>query len=72
MRVFSDAVGSIIGFEDVRLNLGSNPDYNDIVLGIEGATAIGISAIEDVIHGDGNWLATSTSQEMIHYFETAI
>ena len=71
-EVFSDTVGSIVGFEDIRLNLDSNQDYNDIVLGIEGATAIGISAIEDVIHGDRNWLATSTSQEMINYFETEI
>ena len=71
-EIFSDAVGSIVGFEDVRLSLGSNQDYNDIVLGIEGATAIGISALEDVIHGDRNWLHTSTGQEMIHYFDTAI
>jgi hypothetical protein len=67
--IFSNAEGTIIGFEDVRLDLGSNHDYNDVVLAIEGARRIGLTDIDDVMAANRNWLKTTVGQEVIHYFD---
>jgi hypothetical protein len=67
--IVSNPKGTIIGFEDVRLDLGSNHDYNDVVLAIEGAQRIGLTDIDDVMAANRNWLKTTVGQEVIHYFD---
>lgn len=67
--VANHAGGTVIGFEDVRLDIGSNQDYNDIILAIEGAQSIGLSAVEDVIANNRNWLNTTVGQDILGYFE---
>ena len=67
-EINSTATGSIIGFEDVRLELGSNQDYNDAVIAIEGATAINLADIDDVIHGNRNWLDATTGGAISNYW----
>ena len=66
--VYDGLKSVIIGWEDVPRDRGSNQDYDDIVLAIEGADAVGIDAIEDLIHGNRNWLNTSVGQDIIGYF----
>lgn len=67
--IFTGAEGTIVGFEDVRLDLGSNQDYNDIVLAIEGASKIGLTYIEDVMAINRNWINTTVGQEVVNYFD---
>ncbi|MGL5075291.1 MAG: DUF4114 domain-containing protein, partial [Waterburya sp.] len=67
--IFSNAEGTIVGFEDVRLDLGSNHDYDDVVLAIEGAQRISLADIEDVMASNRDWLKTTAGQEVIHYFD---
>lgn len=66
-EINSTATGSIIGFEDVRLERSSNQDYNDAVIAIEGATAINLADIDDVIHGNRNWLDGTTGDAISNY-----
>lgn len=67
-EINSTASGSVIGFEDIRLELGSNQDYNDAVIAIEGATAINLADIKDVIHGNRDWLDGTTGNSLSNYF----
>ncbi|MDJ0589970.1 MAG: DUF4114 domain-containing protein [Pleurocapsa sp. MO_226.B13] len=67
--VYDGVEGAIIGWEDVPRDRGSNQDYDDIVLAIEGADAVGIHAIEDLIHSNRNWLNTPVGQDIISYFD---
>lgn len=67
--VYDGTEGAIVGWEDVSRNRASNQDYNDIVLAIEGADAIGITAIEDLINNNRNWLDKPVGQEIIGYFD---
>ena len=66
-QINSSAAGLLVGFEDVRLELSSNQDYNDAVIAIEGATAINLADIEDVIHGNRNWLDGTTGDAISNY-----
>ena len=68
-KVYDGTEGAIFGFEDIHRGRGSNQDYNDIVLSIEGAEAVGITAIEDVIHNNRNWLETDIGQNIVNYFD---
>ena len=63
--------GTIVGFEDQRLDNFSNKDFNDIILAIEGIQSpIGISAVEDVIFPSRNWLGTEVGNEdILAYFD---
>ncbi len=70
--IFTGAEGTIVGFEDVRLDLDSNTDYNDAVLAIEGVQRIGLTDIEDVISTNRNWLDTEVGQEIIGYFDSEL
>ena len=67
--IYDGVEGTIIGWEDVPRDRGSNQDYDDIVLAIEGADAVGIDAIEDLIHNNRNWLNTPVGQDIIGYFD---
>lgn len=60
--------GTIIGFEDVRVDLSANLDYNDFVIAIEGARGIGITPeIEDVMATNRNWLESDAGAEVLDY-----
>ena len=67
--IFTGAGGTVIGFEDNRLDLGANQDYNDIILAIEGAKGIGLENFEDVIANNRNWLDTQVGLDIISYFD---
>jgi hypothetical protein len=67
--VLTNSEGTIVAFEDVRLDEGSNKDYNDIVLAIEGAQRIGLTDIEDVMASNRNWLTTDVGDDILHYFD---
>jgi Domain of unknown function (DUF4114) len=69
-NVQTDTVGTIVSFEDERLDNPLNQDYNDIVLAIEGVkSSIGIPAIEDVISPERNWLEEPLGmQDILTYF----
>lgn len=67
--IFTGAGGTVIGFEDNRLDLGANQDYNDIILAIEGAKGIGLENFEDVIANNRNWLDTQVGLDIINYFD---
>jgi hypothetical protein len=66
--VLTNSEGTIVAFEDVRLDQGSNQDYNDIVLAIEGAQRIGLTDIEDVMASNRNWLTTDVGDDILNYF----
>jgi hypothetical protein len=66
--ILTNNEGTIVGFEDVRLDRGSNYDYNDIILSIEGAQKVGLTDIEDVISHNRNWLGTSVGSDILNYF----
>ena len=57
----------VLGWEDVDLDLGSDADYNDIVIGIEGVNSIGISDFQNHV-ANASWLQTSIGQEIANYF----
>ena len=67
--IVTGAKGTVIGFEDVRIDIGHNQDYNDIVLAIEGAQSIGFSDIEDVMASNRNWLDTEVGRDIVGYFD---
>jgi len=62
---------AIISFEDTLTSLNSNDDYNDIILALEGSQAIGVSAIEDVVADNRNWLDTEVGEDILGYFDNA-
>ena len=65
----TDTQGTIVGFEDVHLDIGSNQDYNDIILAIEGAQSIGFDDVKDVIASNRNWLNLGIGQDIVGYFD---
>ena len=70
-NIKTDTVGTIVAFEDDRLDRPANEDYNDIVLAIEGIKEpIGTSAIENVIDPSRNWLDKPVStDDILPYFD---
>ncbi len=70
--ILTGAEGTIVGFEDVRLDLNSNTDYNDAVLAIEGVQRIGLTDIEDVISTNRNWLDTEVGLDIVNYFDSEL
>ncbi len=70
-HILTGAKGTIVGFEDERLDRPSDEDYNDMVLAIEGIEQpFGVSAIEDVIFPSHNWLGTEVGdRDILHYFD---
>ncbi|MEA5621033.1 DUF4114 domain-containing protein [Cronbergia sp. UHCC 0137] len=60
----------MIGFEDVALDHGSNRDYNDFVIALEGVQSIGITDIKDVMAHYHNWVDTQIGTDLINYVNT--
>ena len=69
--ILTGAEGTVVGFEDNRLDIGANKDYNDVILAIEGAQSIGFDHVEDVMATNRNWLNTEVGQEIIGYFDNS-
>lgn len=70
--VLTGSQGTIIGFEDVVLQNGSNRDYNDFVIALEGVQSIGISNIENVMAHYHNWVNTGLGNEILNHFNSDI
>ena len=62
---------AIISFEDTFTNLQSNNDYNDVILAMEGVQSMGLSAIEDVVAANRNWLGTEVGEDILSYFDNS-
>ncbi len=60
--------GIMLGFEDVPLYSGSNRDYNDFVISVEGVKSIGITDIKDVMASYRNWVDTSLGNDIFNHF----
>jgi len=67
--ILTSETGTIIGFEDVNLQVATNKDYNDIVLAIEGVQGIGLDPVEDVMANNRNWLQEDVGAEILAYFD---
>ena len=59
---------TILGWEDISLNLGADADYNDIVVGLEGVDSITVPSFQNQGDGGSNWLQTPVGQNILHYF----
>jgi hypothetical protein len=66
--ILTNNQGTIVGFEDLRLDRGSNYDYNDIILAIEGAQKVGLTDIEDLSAHNRNWLGSNVGADILDYF----
>ncbi|GAB4237932.1 MAG: hypothetical protein Kow0049_24170 [Stanieria sp.] len=66
--VLTGAKGKIVSFEDIPLSVSNNIDYNDIVLAIGGAQAIGGTDIDELIDSNRDWLNTQVGNEILNYF----
>lgn len=66
--VFTGAKGTIVSFEDIQMNPTNLADYNDIVLAIGGAQAIGLTDINDLMESNRDWLNTQVGNEILNYF----
>jgi len=69
--VNTSADGTIVSFEDDRIDRPSNEDYNDIVLAIEGIQEpIGLFSIEDRIFPDRDWTELPIGEtDILPYFD---
>ena len=64
--------GTIVGFEDERIDGTSNRDFNDVVLAIEGINEqTGLSAIENVISADSDWTELPIGNEIVSDFNSS-
>ena len=71
--IFKSEEGTIVGFEDVRVDLSANLDYNDFIFAIQGADGIGISLnLEDVMATNRNWLESDSGGEILDYAFTGL
>lgn len=66
--ITSSANNTILGWEDISLNLGADSDYNDLVISLEGVNSIGMPNFQDYVNGNLNWLQTIVGQNIINYF----
>ena len=60
---FADLGNSSFGIEDLRSDLNSDTDYNDIIIQIQGAQANAI-ALDDVIDPNREWRSSTGGQEL--------
>ncbi|MCC0178504.1 DUF4114 domain-containing protein [Waterburya agarophytonicola K14] len=70
-EIFATKGRTIVSLEDTFASPKSSIDYNDVILSIEGAEAIGISAIADVIGDNRNWLETEIGEAILAYGDDA-
>lgn len=61
-EIASSNTKTILGWEDISLNLGSDSDYNDVVISVEGANPIGVPDFNN--NSNSNWLQTSVGNNI--------
>ncbi|NJP22460.1 MAG: DUF4114 domain-containing protein [Hydrococcus sp. CRU_1_1] len=66
--ITSSAHNTILGWEDIALNLGADSDYNDIIISLEGIDSIAMPNFQDYVNGNYNWLETTIGRDIINYF----
>ncbi|MGH1395758.1 MAG: DUF4114 domain-containing protein [Trichormus sp.] len=70
--VLTGSQGTIIGFEDVVLQNGSDRDYNDFVISLQGVQSIGITDIKDAMANYHNWVDTVIGNQIVNHFNSNI
>ncbi|MBP0019991.1 MAG: DUF4114 domain-containing protein, partial [Cyanobacteria bacterium SBLK] len=63
VRVGEDGCG--FAWEDLSLARGSDRDYNDIVFKVEGASHVGIPAIDDLMDAEMEWRESETGEQIL-------
>ncbi|MEG4955183.1 DUF4114 domain-containing protein, partial [Microcoleus sp. F8-C5] len=58
--------GKTFTMEDMRVDLGSDRDYNDFVFQVRGATGQAVN-LDSVINADKDWRKTDTGKDLIAY-----
>lgn len=73
MAQFSSDIGegNTFGFETLRIDTGSDRDYNDIVFQVRGATGQA-AQLDDVIASNRDWRKTNTGQALLAYAQPYI
>lgn len=59
---------TILGWEDISLNLGSDADYNDIVIALEGLDSIAVPDFHSQVQNNSSWLQTPSGQNVVNYY----
>jgi hypothetical protein len=67
---FAENGRTIVGFEDVNLEKGSNRDYNDLVVAIEGVNGINLPSLDSMVHSDRNWLNLPIGETIVNVLTT--
>lgn len=63
--------GNTFVFEDLRVDTGSDRDYNDIIFQVRGATGQA-TRLDDVIASDKDWRTTNMGQALLSYAQPYI
>ncbi|MEM6254091.1 MAG: DUF4114 domain-containing protein [Cyanobacteria bacterium P01_D01_bin.156] len=63
--------GNTFTFEDLRIDTGSDEDYNDLVFRIEGARGQ-TESLDEYINPDDDWRETVIGQEIIEYAQSFV
>lgn len=63
--------GNTFVFEDLRVDTGSDEDYNDLVFRVEG-TRGQAESLDDYINPDNDWRETVIGQEIIEYAQSFV
>jgi len=71
-QVTSSQTSALVAFEYVHLNNGSNRDYNDIVLGFQGATFVNVPNLNQLIPDGRQWQNMEIGQTIINDFHSAV
>ncbi|WP_371260815.1 DUF4114 domain-containing protein [Myxosarcina sp. GI1] len=66
--ITDSATNTVLGWEDIQLNLGADSDYNDIVIGLDGVNSVSMPDFSDYANDSSNWLKTSIGRDIVNYF----
>ncbi|WP_324633480.1 DUF4114 domain-containing protein, partial [Phormidium sp. CCY1219] len=60
--------GNLFVMEDLRVDVGSDRDYNDLIFSLFGATGT-VTVLDELINPNLDWRTTDTAQEIITYVQ---
>jgi hypothetical protein len=60
--------GNLFVMEDLRVDVGSDRDYNDLIFSLFGATGT-VTILDELINPNLDWRTTPTAQEIITYVQ---
>lgn len=60
--------GNLFVMEDLRVDVGSDRDYNDLIFSLFGATGT-VTVLDELINPNLDWRTTDTGQEIITYVQ---